>query len=52
MYFVDLKRTHEWVVDFGVECSARSIRFAASNKPAGFDGKLWFLSGGGGGGGC
>ena len=31
-----------------MECSARSIRFSASNPPAGFDGRLWSLSGGGG----
>ena len=33
---------------FGVECSTQLIRFSASNEPAGFDGKLWSLSGGGG----
>ena len=36
--FINLKRTYEWLVDFGVE-------------PARFNGKLWFLSGRRGGGG-
>ena len=46
MYFIDLKRTYKWFVDFGVECSTRSIRFSAPNVPAGFDGtEMWSLSG-------
>ena len=43
MYFIDLKCTCKWLV--GVECSARLIRFSASNGPARFDGK--FVQGGG-----
>ena len=46
MYFIDLKCTCKWLVDLGVECSARLIRFSASNGPARFDGK--FVQGGGG----
>ena len=40
---------YEWVMDFGVECNARLIRFSVSNEPVGFDEKLWSLSRGRGG---